>query len=158
MAKGLPQVGINPIFILDGCLYFAHNLELPNKTDHMNPKVTMGIRILFGLFCLIFGLNKFIGFIPIPAIPGDGGTLMGIYATSGFMKIIGVLEILFGLALILGKFIPLSLIIMGAIMFNAFVFHALHDMGGIGGSVLGVVLNLILVFAYKDKFKGLFSA
>jgi len=29
----------------------------------MNAKVVMGLRILFGLFCLIFGLNKFIGMV-----------------------------------------------------------------------------------------------
>ena len=124
----------------------------------MNDKVVMGVRILFGLFCLIFGLNKFMGFIPFPPIEGDGGTLMGIYATSGFFKLIGVLEILGGLALIINKYVPLSLTILIAIMFNALVFHALHDMGGIGGAVLGMVLGIILVIANKDKFKDLLSA
>ena len=94
----------------------------------MNEKVVMGIRILFGVFCLIFGLNKFINFLPMPEITGDGGTLMSIYFTSGFMKIIGVLEIVFGLALILNKYVPLSLTILIAIMFNALIFHILHDM------------------------------
>ena len=124
----------------------------------MNSKVTMGLRVLFGVFCLIFGLNKFIGFIPFPEIPGDGGTLMGIYATSGFMKIIGVLEILGGLALLVNKYVPLSLTFMVAIMFNAFIFHALHDMAGIGGAVLGMVLGLLLVYANKDRFRDLLSA
>ena len=124
----------------------------------MNAKVTMGIRILFGVFCLIFGLNKFLNFLPMPSIPGDGGTLMGIYATSGFMKIIGVLEILGGLALVVNKFVPLWLTVLVAIMFNAFIFHALHDMGGIGGAVLGMLLGLILVYAYKDRFSDLLSA
>ena len=124
----------------------------------MNAKVVMGVRILFGVFCLIFGLNKFLNFIPFPPIEGDGGTLMGIYFTSGFLKIIGVLEIVFGLALIVNKYVPLSLTILIAIMFNAFIFHALHDMGGIGGAVLGLVLGLILVYANKSKFSDLLSA
>jgi len=124
----------------------------------MNAKVVMGIRILFGVFCLVFGLNKFLGFMPFPPIPGDGGTLMTIYATSGFMKIIGVLEIIFGLALILGKFVPMALTVLGAIMFNAFLFHALHDIGNIAGAVLGCILSLVLVYAYKDRFSSIFSA
>lgn len=124
----------------------------------MNEKVVMGVRILFGVFCLVFGLNKFIGFLPFPPIEGDGGTLMGIYATSGFFSIIGVLEIVFGLALILNKYVPLSLTVLVAIMFNAFIFHALHDMGGIGGAVLGMILSLVLVYAHKDRFKELLSA
>jgi len=83
---------------------------------------------------------------------------MGIYAVSGFLKIICVLEILFGLLLIVGKYVPLSLIILTAIMFNAFLFHAFHDMGGIGGAVLGMILSLLLIYAYRDKFSTVLSA
>lgn len=124
----------------------------------MNDKVAMGIRILFGLMCLIFGLNKFIGFMPFPPIPGDGGTLMGIYATSGFMKIIGVLEILGGIALLVNKFVPLWVTILVAIMFNAFLFHVLHDMANIAGAVVGLILSLLLVYINKDRFADLLSA
>ncbi len=124
----------------------------------MNANVSMGIRILFGVFLLVFGLNKFIGFMEFPAIPGDGGTLMGIYITSGFMKIIGVLEVVAGLLLILGKFVPLATVIAAAIMFNALVFHLLHDPGNSPGAVLGVILSLLTVFGHKGQFKGLFSA
>ena len=124
----------------------------------MSSKVKMGLRILFGVFCLIFGINKFAGFMPMPDIPGDGGVLMGIYATSGFMAIIGVLEILGGLALVTNKFVPLALTFLTAVMFNAFVFHLLHDMAGIGGAVLGLGLSLALVALHKDRFGGLLKA
>lgn len=83
----------------------------------------------------------------MPAIPGDGGTLMGIYVTSGFLAFIGVLEILGGLALVLNKFVPLALTFLVAIILNAFVFHLLHDMAGIGGAVVGLGLSLTLVFS-----------
>ena len=124
----------------------------------MNEKVTTGLRIVFALFVLVFGLNKFLGFISFPPMEGDGQTLMNIYFSSGFLKIIGVLEIIGGISLLLNKYVPMALTFMTAIMFNAFIFHALHDMAGIGGSVLGMVLSLALVYAYKDKFGGLFSA
>ena len=123
----------------------------------MNPKVTMGLRILFGLFLLIFGLNKFLGFMPFPPIPGDGGTLMGIYATSGFFKIIGVLEISSGLALLLGKYVPLALTFAMAIMINAAIFHGLHAPGAIGAAALGLLLAIVLVYAHKDRFTSLLS-
>jgi len=124
----------------------------------MNEKVVMGIRILFGIFCLVFGLNKFLGFIPFPPMEGDAAALMGIYAGSGFFKFIGVLEILGGIALLVGKYVPLALTILTAIMFNAAIFHILHDMGGIGGAALGMILSCVLIYAYKDRFKDLLSA
>lgn len=124
----------------------------------MNSKVKMGLRIFFGLFCIIFGVNKFVGFIPMPAIPGDGGVLMSIYVTSGFMSIIGVLEVLGGLALVSNKFVPLALTFLTAIMLNAFIFHFLHDLAGIGGSVVGLGLSLALVSFRKDSFSELLKA
>ena len=124
----------------------------------MNEKVTMGVRILFGLFCLIFGLNKFLNFLPMPELTGDAATLMGIYFSSGFMKVIGVLEILGGLALLVGKYVPLALTILVAIMFNALLFHLLHDPAGVGGAVLGMILSLILIYAYRDRFSSLLRA
>jgi len=124
----------------------------------MSSTFSTGARFLFGIFVLVFGLNKFFGFIPIPAIAGDGGTLMGIYATSGFMTIIGILEILGGLALLLNKFVPLALTVLVAIMFNAFIFHVLHDPAGLGGSAVGLVLGLLLVWHNKERFESLLRA
>lgn len=124
----------------------------------MSSTFSTGARMLFGVFLLVFGINKFIGFLPMPAIAGDGGTLMGIYATSGFMKIIGVLEILGGLALLVNKFVPLALTISVAIMVNAFIFHMLHDPAGIGGAAVGLILGLLLVWNNKEHFAPLLRA
>ena len=40
-------------------------------------------------------------------------------------------------------------------MFNAAIFHALHDPANIMGAVIGMVLGLALAYAYKDKFSSL---
>ncbi len=124
----------------------------------MNAKVALGIRILFGVFSLVFGLNKFFHFLSFPEIPGDGGTLMTIYFTSGFLKLIGILEILGGLALLLNKYVPLALTILIAIMFNAAVFHLLHDPANVMGAMLGLILGLLLVWVNKGRFKDLLRA
>ena len=119
----------------------------------MNSKITMGVRILFGLFCLVFGLNKFIGFMPFPPIPGNGGVLLEIYMTSGFFKIIGMLEILFGIGLIINKFVPLCLTVLVAIMVNAVLFHALHDLANIAGALVGLGLALFLIWDHREGFE-----
>ena len=80
----------------------------------MNEKVLMGVRILLGLLMLIFGINKFVGFLPMPPLDGDAATLMGIYAGSGFFTLIGVLEIVFGLQhyYLANKYVPLALTVL----------------------------------------------
>jgi len=124
----------------------------------MNEKVTIIVRILFGLFCLFFGLNNFAQFIVFPPIPGDGGELLRIYGASGFMHLIAIMEILGGLALLTKKYIPLALTVLIAILFNATVFHALHDPENIVGALLGLIMGLVLVYAYKVRFFSLMSS
>ena len=106
---------------------------------------------------VLFGIDKFLHFIPIPPVNGDGGALLDIYASSGFLSIIGISQVLGGLALLVKKFVPLALTILIAIMFNAFVFHILHDLEGIGGSAIGLILGLANVYANKERFSSLLS-
>ncbi|MFT5821278.1 MAG: putative oxidoreductase [Crocinitomix sp.] len=124
----------------------------------MNSKVSLVIRILLAAFVLLFGINKFAHFMSFPPVPGDGGVLMGVYVTSGFFSLIGVLEIIAGLALLAGKFIPIALTVIIAIMVNAVIFHVLHDPATVMGAIIGLVLGLVLVFGYKDKFGTFLNA
>ena len=123
----------------------------------MNAKVAMVIRIIFGLTMVIFGLNKFLRFIPTPPLEGTAGELVNIYVTSGFMKLIGGLEVLGGLSLLVNKFVPLSLTILIAIMFNAVVFHTLHAPGGLMNAAVALILGLLLVYHNKSRFSSLLS-
>ena len=107
---------------------------------------------------VVLGLNKFFVFIEIPQPPGDGGELMQIYITSGFLKLIGILEFLGGLALLTNKFVPLALTFITAIMFNATIFHALHDPAGIGGAAVALLMSLALVYVHRDRFSSLLKA
>lgn len=121
-------------------------------------KVTLAIRVLLGLMMVVFGLNKFLDFMPPLDISGDGGTLIGIYFTSGFMKIIGTIEVVFGAALLFGKYVPLALTFLIAILFNATIFHLLHDLPNIGPAIGALLMGLFLVYAHKVRFISLLSA
>lgn len=123
----------------------------------MNKKAIVVLRIILGLFFLIFGSNKFLGFMAFPPIPGDGGTLMGIYFTSGFLYIVGILEMLGGLIMLIGKFVQIGLIILFVVMTNAILFHVFHDIASVGAAAFGMVLILIQIFANKEKFSCLFK-
>ncbi|MEM7105699.1 MAG: DoxX family membrane protein [Bacteroidota bacterium] len=124
----------------------------------MQAKVFLALRLLLGLFMVVLGINKFFGFIDLPSPDGDGGELMRIYATSGFLKLIGILEFAGGLCLLASKFVPLALTFITAIMFNAAIYHGLHDLPGIGPALLSLLLSLALVYDNKDRFSDLLKA
>lgn len=116
------------------------------------------IRIALGLFMILIGLNKFLEFTEIPNPSGDGGTLMKIYISSGFLKLIGVLEAVGGIGLILIRYLPVSLTVLTAIMFNALVFHILHDPVGLGPALICLLLCLLLFFHYRCQLKSFFRS
>jgi len=116
------------------------------------------LRFIVGIPAVVFGLNAFLHFMPTPEMTGDAGTLMSIYAGSGFMKLISVIQIIAGLCLLSGKFIPLATTFITAIFFNAVLFHVFHDMKGIGMSLIFLLLTLGIVATHRDKFAALFKA
>jgi len=74
----------------------------------MNSKVTMALRIVLGLILIIFGANKFFGFMPSPELPEAAGNFMGALAETGYMfPLIGAVEVIVGLLLVLNKWVPL---------------------------------------------------
>jgi putative oxidoreductase len=121
-------------------------------------KTTTISRIFFGIFLLVFGLNGFLNFNPLPSMTEQAGEFMGALSKAGYiMPIVGILEVIVGLLLIFNKFVPLSLIVIFSIMLNAFLFHLVLDIGGIGGSLIAISLNIFLFIAYKENYKNIFK-
>ena len=116
----------------------------------------MALRIILGLVLLIFGANKFGGFMPAPEYTGDAATFMGALYAAGYFKIVGVLEILAGLLLIINKWVPFALILTATLAVNFLIFHFKYDVAGMGPAGLVSVLTIILLYANWDKYKTLF--
>ncbi len=123
----------------------------------MNTKVFLILRILLGLFVIVFGLNKFLNFIPMEAPTGDAGAYFAALMSSKTLMLVAIVEIVAGLALIFNKYGALLAIILMSISVNAFLFHAVLDPAGIGGAVVLLLLNIAVLFGYKDSYKDLLS-
>ncbi len=121
----------------------------------MNSKVFMVIRILLGIFVLVFGFNKFLNFIPMEAPTGDAATYFGALMSTKTLMLVGIIEIIAGLALLLNKFGALMALILMSISINAVLFHATLDMPNIMGSLILLVLNVVVLIGYKDSYKTL---
>ena len=119
----------------------------------MNAKVILVLRILLGLIYTVFGFNFFFHFIPMPPMPGDGGVFLGIFAGSGWMTIVKILEIAGGIALLSNQYSRLAVIVLMPITVNILLFHTLVSFAPVMGAVM-LVINAALIYAYKEDFKG----
>ena len=122
---------------------------------------TIVARVLLGLIFVVFGSNAFLRFLPMPPLPqGITGEYLHAFFESGYVYAIGGLQVIGGLLLLIGRFVPLGLTILGAIIVNIWLFHILMapELGGMMPAILVTILELFLVWQYRAAFKGIFSA
>ncbi|GMN10955.1 hypothetical protein MTsPCn9_27330 [Croceitalea sp. MTPC9] len=118
----------------------------------MNSKIFLIVRILLGVFVLVFGLNKFLNFLPAFELTGDPLEYFSALSKSQTLNLVGVVEVVAGLALIFNKWGALMAVILMSISVNAVLFHATLDPANIGPAIGLLLLNIIALVGYKDKY------
>jgi putative oxidoreductase len=117
-------------------------------------------RVLLGLLFFVFGLNGILHFLPMPAMPpSDATTFTTILMTHNYFTVVALLMVIAGLLLLVGRYVPLALVLLGPILVNILLYHlTLMHGSGIGMGVFATVLELFLIWAYRLSFRGLFDA
>ena len=115
-------------------------------------------RILLGLPFLIFGLNAFFHFFNPPPIPGDAGTFATILYAHGWLTFHGLLYIIAAVLLLVGRYVPVALVILGPILVNILLFHITLVRDGIQVGLVCALLEIFLIYAYWPAFRGIFTA
>ena len=120
----------------------------------MNSKVFMVLRIVLGLMLLVFGLNKFFHFLPDPeGMSADAGALM----STKTMTLVAIVEVVAGLTFLLNKCGALMAIILMSVSVNTVLFHVTLDSANIALALVLLVLNIVVLYGYKDKYKELMA-
>ncbi|HEY2546531.1 MAG TPA: DoxX family membrane protein [Candidatus Acidoferrum sp.] len=115
-------------------------------------------RLLLGLVFLVFGLNGFLQFIHMPPPPGAAGQfLAAVVATPYWMIIFGV-QVIGGVLLLVGRFVPLALVILGPVIVNILSFHAFMAPAGLPLALVVTVLWVVVAIRNKQHLAGLFVA
>jgi putative oxidoreductase len=114
-------------------------------------------RILLGLIFVIFGLNGFLNFLHAPMPTGTAGQYMVVMATTHYIHVVFLVQLVGGLLLLSGQFIPLALVLLGPVIFNILVFHITMLPAGLPPGLLAFVLWLIIFFGVRHAFAGIFA-
>jgi putative oxidoreductase len=114
-------------------------------------------RILLGLVFVVFGLNGFLHFIPMQPMPGHAGEFMGALAASHIVVVIFLLQLVGGLLLVSGQFVPLGLTLLGPLVVNILLFHATMAPSGLPIALVVTLLWLIVFIYVRSAFAGIFA-
>jgi putative oxidoreductase len=116
----------------------------------------LSARILLGLLFLVFGLNGFLHFIPMPPPTGLAGQYMGALFVSHYLVVVFLLQIVGGVLLLANRFVPFGLLLLGPVLVNIVLFHSFLAPEGLPIALLATVLWLIVFAGVRKAFAGVF--
>ncbi len=120
--------------------------------------VALIARILLGLLFLVFGLNNFIHFIPMGTMPpGTAGQFLASLFASHYVYVIGFFEVVPAVLLLVNRYVPLALTLLGPIIFNILVYHFLMAPSGLVIATIVVLLWFLLFWRHRVAFTGIFQ-
>ena len=119
--------------------------------------VTLIARLLLGLIFVVFGLNGFLNFLNMGPMPsGLAGQFIGALAQSHYLWVVAALQVAGGALLLVNRFVPLGLVILGPVIVNIVSYHVFLNPSGIALAIVVVILWLIVFYGYRQYFSGIF--
>jgi len=119
---------------------------------------TIVAQVLLGIEFVVFGSNPFLHFLPATLPPGLGGQFLSILFESKYVLFVGAVQVIGGALLIVNRYVPLALALLGPVLFNILLFHGLLSHAGWQPGVVSAILWVFLMFRYQKNFAGIFAA
>ena len=115
-------------------------------------------RYLLGLLFTVFGLYGFLQFIPQPPPPNPVAVQsLTAASVSRFMGLVLLVQLLGGILLLAGRFVPLAIAILAPVLLNILNYHLTMDPGSIGPALVATILWAILFLRNRASFAGIFQ-
>ncbi len=114
-------------------------------------------RYLAGVVFLVFGLNGFLNFIPMPPPAGVAGQFMGALYASHYLWVIFAFQIVAGVLLLANRYVPLALAMLAPVIVNILSFHVLMAPSGLPLALVVAVLWALIFIDVRPAFTGLFQ-
>ena len=115
-------------------------------------------RLLLGLVFVVFGLNGFLQFLPMPPVTGAPAAFFGALLATGYLfPLIKGTEVIAGALLLGNRFVPLALALLAPVVVNIVLFHTfLTPPNPIAFGVLA--LEVYLAWAYRRAYRTMLAA
>ena len=114
-------------------------------------------RILLGLVFFAFGLIGFLPFVPKGPMPtGLAGQFVTALVQSHYGLVVDALQIVGGALLLINRYVPLGLTLLGPIIVNIILYHLLLYHMGVGIAIVVAILWCIVAYYHRQSFAGLF--
>ena len=118
--------------------------------------VTLIARLLLGLICVVFGLNGFLNFFSMGPMPtGLAGQFLGALVQSHYYWVVAVLQIAGGSLLLVNRFVPLALVLLGPVIVNILCYHVFLNRDGAPIAIVVTVLWFIIFYGHRQYFAGI---
>ena len=115
-------------------------------------------RYLAGVIFLVFGLNGFLNFIPLPPPGGIAGQFMGALYASHYLWVIFSFQVIAGVLLLVNRYVPLAVAILAPVLVNILTFHALMAPSGLPLALFVALLWTVIFIEVRPAFAGLFQS
>lgn len=121
------------------------------------------VRTLMGLLLVFSSVAYFLmvmGIFPMPDMPpGSMKTFNeGLAASGYFFTLLKITELVCGLLLLTGRFVPLAMVIISPVIINIVLTHAFLAPEGLGPGLFLAIGNIFLAYYYWDAFKPLLTS
>jgi uncharacterized membrane protein YphA (DoxX/SURF4 family) len=122
---------------------------------------TLIARLLLGLVFLAAGVSSFVidlsGHAP-PPMPGYAGDFQTLIFGSHFVLFTGAAQAVVGMLLLIGRYVPLALVTLAAILYNIFAFHVTMQPAMLVPVLVCIVLWVVVARAYAPNLRPLLEA
>src|SRR4029077_9442125 len=128
-------------------------------TDHVGMKILTTVsRFLLALIFLVFGLNGFLYFIPVPPPRGAAGQVMGAMFVTDYLVFVFAIQLIGAGLLLINRFVPLGLTLLAPVIVNILLFHSLMAPSGLGLALSVAILWGIVFASVRSAFAGIVEA
>jgi len=114
-------------------------------------------RLLLGLIFLVFGLNGFLHFLPMPAPTGLAGQFFGALFASHYLIVIFLVQVIPAVLLLINQYVPLALTLLGPVLVNILCFHVFMAPSGLPLALFVTLLWAVVFLRHRAAFAGLFE-